>query len=466
MNEAPHDDLIDIARLAYIYGFPPYEMARLRFQAVGRPHQGQTMRLNAFRHDRALTSPTSGRVTTTNADMLKSNAWLDLGQSPLVIRVPNTAGRYYSLALMDCFTNNFTVLGPRRTGAAAGDFFLAGPQWNGDAPVGMTLLRAPTNAVWALVRILVHGPDDLAAVRELQEGFTISAPLGHALSPAPPGPDPHPPAMSPFDDSKPLKFFDVLNVVLTENPPLPQDQPVLDRLRTIGVGPSLKFKRRDFTPAQLHALRQGLASAREALHRPRQAGPTRWPSDALLARLRGPVDGSQGARQGARRTGWTFPDATVGNFAADYVLRARCALRGIGGLPCEEAMYFIATTDASGARLGGGRYVLRFPPGGTPPADAYWSLTAYWTDENNRRWLVPNEVGRYSIGNHQPGLRYAEDGSLKILIQHDRPAASAENWLPAPEGRFVLTLRAYQPKPELLEGRYVIPEVRRRPGFG
>ena len=455
-----YNDLMDAARLAYIYGFPSCEMVRLRFQAFNRARQGQPVRLNTLRHVRVLTIPTTSRVTNTNADTLKSSAWLDLSRHPLVIHVPDTADRYYSLALMDFFTNNFAVLGRRSTSTVAGNFCLAGPQWDGAVPAGMTVLRSPTNAVWALVRILVRGPDDLAVVRRLQDQFTISVPTGSGFAAAPHNPDP--PSLAPLDGTKPLTFFDVLNGVLTENPPPPRDKAVLDRLRVIGVGPSLKFNRRDFTQPQLDALRRGLASARETVRArgPRQAEPGHWPSDALLGQLRGPVDASPARIPARRPAGWSRPAATVGNFGTDYLLRARCALRGIGGLPSEDAMYFITTSDAAGARLGGGRYVLRFPPEGTPPVDAYWSLTAYWTDENNRRWLVPNSINRYSVGNHLPGLRHGADGSLEIFIQHDRPAGNEENWLPAPDGRFLLTLRAYQPRRELLDGRYTIPEVR------
>jgi hypothetical protein len=456
-------DLMDVARLAYIYGFPAYEMARLRFRALAQPGEGSPARLNAFRHDKAPTVPTTSRVTTSNADMLKSSAWLDLSRTPLVIHVPQAADRYFSLALMDFFTNNFAVLGQRTKGTAAGDFFLVGPQWKGTAPAGMAALRAPTNGVWALVRILVHGPDDLAKVRALQDQFTVSPPSGRAGETASGGLDPLSLPEASFDSTKPLRFFDVLNAVLSENPPPAEDKAVLDQLRTIGIGPSLKFKRRDFTAPQLRALRQGLASGRDALRAraPQQVGPRRWPSDTLLARLRGPEDPSRDQLHGGQR-GWSRPPPTVGDFGTDYLLRARCGLRGIGGLPVEDAMYFITGTDAAGVRLGAGRYSLRFPPGGSPPVDAYWSLTAYRTDENNRRWLVPNAIDRYSVGSHMPDLAYGDDGSLEIFVQHDRPVANEENWLPAPDGHFVLTLRAYQPRRELLEGRYAIPEVVRR----
>jgi hypothetical protein len=262
----------------------------------------------------------------------------------------------------------------------------------------------------------------------------------------------------------------VLNAMLSENPPPDRDRPVLERLRTIGVGPSLRFRRQDFSPPQLDALREGLAAGRDTIRTqvgfrtlgPQRAGLRRWPSDALVAELRGP-DASSTPSGGDRRVGWSGPLGKVGDFGADYLLRAQCALAGLGLLPREEAMYFSTATDKDGAALNGrNRYVLHFPSAGLPPVDAFWSLTIYQTDENNRRWLAPNAIDRYSVGSRKPDLRYGGDGSLEIFIQHHPPVANEENWLPAPEAPFLLTLRAYQPRPELLGGTYVIPEVRRR----
>ena len=260
-----HDDLMDVARLAYIYGFPAYEMARLRVQAFSQGVRGARLRMNTLYHARALTTPRTGRVTNTNADVLKSSARLDLSQGPLVIKIPGAADRYYSLALMDAFTNNFAVLGQRTPGAGESDFFLVGPQWDAVAPAGMTLLRAPTNAAWALVRIMIDGPDDLPAVHALQDRFSIASPPRHLSENATGVAVPLSKPALTFDSDKPLTFFEALCAVLTANPPPARDKPVLDRLRAIRVGPSLQFSRRDFTPPQLDALREGIAAARDAI---------------------------------------------------------------------------------------------------------------------------------------------------------------------------------------------------------
>jgi hypothetical protein len=77
-------------------------------------------------------------------------------------------------------------------------------------------------------------------------------------------------------------------------------------------------------------------------------------------------------------------------------------------------------------------------------------------------FFADNPLGRYAIGDRSPGLVTNADGSLDIWIGHEAPGADREaNWLPAPETPFALFLRAYLPKPDLLHGRYRLPEVQR-----
>jgi hypothetical protein len=461
------DHLSDVARLAYIYGLPAYELARIRYRAFSRPRR--PLRLNTFRHSRALATPKTSGVTGANCDTLTSRAWIDLSRGPLLIRVPEAADRYFSLALIDFFTNIFAVLGPRSMSGTAGDFLLAGSQWDGETG-GMRVLRSPTNAVWASARTLVHGADDLVAGHAVQNMFSISR-YGEPSERARPR---HPRSLpvEEFDPAeKPLRFFDVLNAVLGENPPPPRDKIILDRLGTIGVGPSLKFNRGDFTQPQLKALRQGLAAGRNTIREQvrfrTSAAPQparKWPSDALLDELAATLDPSWPRYQDGRPPGWsTTPGpARAGDFGKDYLSRAQCALASLGALPREEAMYFSTATDGDGAMLNGGNnYVLSFPAARFPPADAFWSLTIYQSDGNNRRWLAPNAIDRYSVGSRKPDLHHNADGSLDVFIQHERPDRLQQNWLPAPEKEFVIVLRAYRPRPELLEGLYVVPGVRR-----
>jgi hypothetical protein len=54
-------------------------------------------------------------------------------------------------------------------------------------------------------------------------------------------------------------------------------------------------------------------------------------------------------------------------------------------------------------------------------------------------------------------------GSIDLYIQKDSPGKDKEsNWLPAPEGEFVLMMRLYWPKekpPSTLDGSWKLPHV-------
>ncbi len=49
---------------------------------------------------------------------------------------------------------------------------------------------------------------------------------------------------------------------------------------------------------------------------------------------------------------------------------------------------------------GGAPYLMRFEPSDLPSVDAFWSITLYDAD----RFLYPNALARYSIGDRTPGL--------------------------------------------------------------
>jgi hypothetical protein len=59
-----------------------------------------------------------------------------------------------------------------------------------------------------------------------------------------------------------------------------------------------------------------------------------------------------------------------------------------------------------------------------------------------------------------PNLKLDPDGGLTIYIQTDSPGKDKEaNWLPAPNGPFMLAMRYYLPKPALLDGQWKSPSL-------
>jgi hypothetical protein len=146
----------------------------------------------------------------------------------------------------------------------------------------------------------------------------------------------------------------------------------------------------------------------------------------------------------------------------NYLYRMHGTVAGIWGNVKEEAIYHGWYSDSTGQKLDGseGRYQTRFAPGQLPPVNAFWSLTMY---DLPGRLLVANPLKRYLINSPMlPDLKKDADGGLTIHIQHQSPGAGNEsNWLPAPNGPFVLLMRLYWPKPEALSGKWKQPQMQR-----
>ena len=103
---------------AFEAAFPLYEMARARFNAMVNPLNPAPSPVNGTPVNRRnLIDHTARDVTTPNNDTLYSATWLDLHATPVRIRVPRVeGGRYWSVALLDIFTNNFAILGRQQDG--------------------------------------------------------------------------------------------------------------------------------------------------------------------------------------------------------------------------------------------------------------------------------------------------------------------------------------------------------------
>ena len=124
-------------------------------------------------HPRASAS----RLATTgvNRDTLPTVGWLDLRKGPLVLHVPDMAGRYYSVQFTDPSKNtNIAYVGKRTTGTQAGEFLITGPNWKGTVPQGMQRIPSPANSMFVLGRVLVESAGDLPIAHDLSTRITLS----------------------------------------------------------------------------------------------------------------------------------------------------------------------------------------------------------------------------------------------------------------------------------------------------
>ena len=419
--KAASPDPAPLIAKALEYGLPAFEIARLTYNFTYNPENPKRVPVNSFNFRKALFDHTNRAVTTPNNDTLYASAVIDLSAGPVTLDVPAFGKRYYSIALVDAYTNNFAYIGTRATGGNAGSYVIAGPAWRGKPPPGAAVIRAPGNHITALMRILVSGPSDYAEAYRLQDAFRLSG-----QGPAPARPDLIRPVIGDAEN-----FVAVVNQVLRNDPPPAADAPILDVLAPVGIGAHAAA----LTPEQQAWWTQYFGPARAA----------------LIASSR---------QLGVVIQGWQYLPPDTGNFGTDYQTRAKIAIQGATANVPAESTYNLALVDRTGAPLDDRhRYRLHLPAD-APPADGFWSLSIYELMPAGGMFFGDNELHRYAIGNLTQGLVRNADGSLDILIQKERPADSA-NWLPIPARNFSLITRAYLPRPPLLDGSFRYPGVER-----
>src|SRR5260370_31429900 len=131
----------------YIYGYAPVALAATRSFKTAAPNATSDpgrAPINQFARLKMLANPTARLVPRPNADTLYTLAWLDLLKEPIILHVPDTAGRYYLIPLSHAYSNEFASIGSRTTGKVEGYFAIIGPLWQGPVHRGLQGREAPT----------------------------------------------------------------------------------------------------------------------------------------------------------------------------------------------------------------------------------------------------------------------------------------------------------------------------------
>jgi hypothetical protein len=426
---------------AYVYFYPLVTMDLTRRQATNVP-AGKMPGLgphNTFHSFTEFPAADFRTVVRPNFDTLYSSAFLDMTQEPMVISVPDTGGRYYMLPMLDMWSDVFASPGSRTTGTAAADFLVTPPGWAAAVPAAMTRINSPTPYVWIIGRTKTDGPQDYDAVHRIQSGYAVT-PLSQWGRPAKPPEANIDPAVDmktapkvQVDTMAAGRYFASAAELFKVNPPHITDEPIVARMKRIGIEPGKSFDIEAVDPLIRDALTNapGLAQRLMAAKLP------------TLARV---------------VNGWQMNTDTMGVYGNYYLKRAIIAQAGLGANLPEDAIYPINLADQNGKPLdGSNRYALHFDKRASPPAEAFWSVTLY----DQEGFQVPNPLNRFALSSWM-NLRQNADGSLDLHIQNESPGKDKEaNWLPSPRGAFNLTMRVYGPRLEALTGAWSPPPVNR-----
>jgi len=427
-----------IAQEAYLYLYPLILMDVTRKQLINIDAKISPMGgpANAFNHIRAFPTADMRAVVRPNFDTLYSLAWLDLTTGPVIVSTADTGGRYFLLPMLDMWTDVFAVPGKRTNGTGAANFALVPPGWTGNLPRDVERIDAPTRHVWIIGRTQTNGIKDYPAVHKVQDGYGITLLTDWGKAPRKieqkidPSVDTKTEPLRLVNNMPAVEFFRYGTDLMKLHPPHVTDWSTLARIRRIGLEPG-KF---DTSKTNSETLAKAAAAGLKLMQ---EKVPT-------IARV---------------TNGWQMNTDTMGVWGNYYLKRAILALAGLGANQIDDAVYPLNIADADGKPvMGEYKYVLHFNKDEMPPVGAFWSLTMY----DAEGFQVANPLDRFAIGDRDD-LQFNADGSLDLYVQHENPGPDKQpNWLPAPaSGQLGLTMRLYAPKPQVADGRWNPPAIRR-----
>jgi hypothetical protein len=431
-----------VARDAYLWGWPMVNMLNRRARISQAPHPGLLGGVLpaaprgqiGMLHD--YIEPSQRFIACPNQDVVYGLGFFDLDTEPVVVQVPDFGDRFWVYAAYDQRTDQFGELG-KPYGTEPGFYLLAGPNWDGEVPDGITgVIRSSTSLANIVPRIFQNDTDeDRKAIQPL-----INQVVAYPLSDFTGGmktiewksaPDIEAPDQGGDAETHwvvPEKFFDQFPEILDMVPPLPGEEAMYAQFRWL-VDVAAK------DPALKEAIVDEAVKAEAEV-----IGPfLQWAHNGKPA-----------------GNGWNR-SVNGADFGIDYFDRTATSRSNMFENRPNETQYFYTDNDASGVALDGSKtYAITFAAGEEPPVNGFWSMTLY----NKEHFFHPNDLGRYSLGTKNQTLQRNQDGSLTLYAGATSPGEDREsNWLPAPEGSFSLYIRAYWGKEAILDGTWQPPEI-------
>ena len=384
-------------------------------------------------------------VFTANSDTPYACAGLDLAMSgPIVIDLPR--GPY--IGLVDDHHQRWVVdLGiPGRDAGHGGRYLIVPPRFHGELPDGHHVAFCPTyKAILALrarprvgdidgakaalrqIRVFeLARPDEIMPFVDLSERAIDATPLRWETN---------------------IEFWRRLDAVIQEEPLLDEYRPMYGALAAVGI-----TKGRPFEPDE---------RMREILEAAASIG---------LDQLR--VEGFASDRPDRivwddRRWEWVGLVPDDANFETktflDLQARDRWFFQAITASPAmfrrhvgTGSVYWLASRDAGGAYLDGGRsYKLTIPH--PVPASLFWSVTAY--DAKTRSQVVAPQ-DRAVLGSLLDQLAPDAAGNIDVYFGPAPPSGHEHSWIQTPPGGgFFIYFRIYGPEAAALDGTWRLGDV-------
>jgi len=364
---------------------------------------------------------------------------------PVVLEVPPASGAGLFGSLLDAWQVPMADVGPAGEDAGkGGKYLLIPPGYEEPLPGGYLPVRFATYNGYGLFRAI---PDDasepavrraIALVRKLR-----LYPLSQAASP-------HEQkfidmsgelfdGIVRFDES----FYVSLAHMLDEEPMLPCDTEILERLKTLGIAQGRRFH--PDAPTQALLLDAAQKTHATFVHQSPTEGELFYPD---------------------RRWRWPSPVGIKTGFSYEMNGTLDAAARGltyfVAYAPPKKlgaaSAYLMTFVDAAGQFLSGERtYRLHVPP--QVPAAQFWAVTVY--DAQTAGFIRESPV--VNLDSYDQQLQKNQDGSVDIFFGPKAPAGKQTNWIATAPGQAWFTMvRFYGPKKPLFDKTWTLPDIEKQ----
>jgi hypothetical protein len=432
-------DVNEIAVEGYTFLYPlvMMEVTRRHISSTDRRSEQQKTS-NLFIHNHEMASDKWRAVARSNIDTLFSSAWIDLSEGPATITLPPAGDRYHMFQMLDMWTDTYAVVGSRTIGQNGGTVTLVGPAHaqSHQSTAHEIVIHCPTPTTWIIGRSYAQNGPDLQDAIQFVDAIVGTSEFAQKFSNSVAYPGDESSKIPPVTKVRNLsgqEFFEFASRILRREGIRNTDGSIALRLRALGFVTDEDF----VVAAQSEQVQTAISEA------PR----------IFTERIRKTLN-----NRGPATNGWSTTQADIGTYGNSYVLRAAVALIGLAANPTVDAVYIAALFDANNDKLEGSRsYVLHFNKDEFPPANAFWSLTAY----DHEGFMISNPLNRFGIRSRD-AVEYNEDGSLDIYFAPACPPEAPEsNWIPSIAGSVALQMRLYSPAEAYLNGTWKPPVIQR-----
>lgn len=281
-----------------------------------------------------------------------------------------------------------------------------------------------------MFRLQIRDMADAAKNAKIMDQYKVESLSQYAHTTPPPAPQPLNFPVYNSAKAKTPEFFTYLNFMLQFCTIPKEESGMMKRFAEIGIVPGKVFDYSTMSDSEKKALIDGMAAGQaelDAMSKTNVKVPVLYGSSSNLLK-------------------------------ENYPYRAYIASKNLYGNSSEEIWGIVYEVSASKKKLNGkNQYELRFEKNRLPPVSAFWSLSAYPVSQ---QFSAFNPVSSYTISSNRQSFKSNEDGTLTLYLQHQKPAEEKlGNWMPVPEGKFILLLQLYQPKEDVLKGQWPSPKI-------